>query len=122
MGYLEPGDPFLPPDAHAARGLKVVPVHDYVDGEIEGDGDPGDGSQPNELGIAEQSSSPVMIGMKEGWARQLSILGSMLLRRTEGLFFQNHEDSIQQLYVFSKVVQLQAVSPKNSDRDGGIRT
>lgn len=49
--------------------MKVVPIHDDVHGEIEGNGDPRDGRQPNKLGIAEQSGSPVMIGMEEGWLR-----------------------------------------------------
>ena len=79
LGDLEPGDPFLPPDAHAARGLKVVPIHDHVDREIKGDGDPGDCGQPNELGIAEQSCSSVMIGMEEGWVHQSSTWAFELL-------------------------------------------
>ncbi len=40
---LELGDVLLPPDADAARGLEVVPVHDDVDEEVERDGHPGDG-------------------------------------------------------------------------------
>ena len=44
---LETGDPLLPPDADAARALEVVPVHDDVDGQVEGDGHPGNGSRAN---------------------------------------------------------------------------
>jgi len=49
---LEHGDVFFPPDADAARGLEVVPIHDHVDHEVEGDGDPGDGGEADELGVA----------------------------------------------------------------------
>lgn len=48
---LETGDPLLPPNADAARGLEVVPVHDDVDHEVEGDWDPGDGGETDELGV-----------------------------------------------------------------------
>ena len=40
---LQHGDVFLPPDAHAASRLEIVPVHDNVHGKVESDGDPGDG-------------------------------------------------------------------------------
>ena len=63
---LEAGDPFLPPDANAAGGLEVVPVHDDVHEEVEGDGDPGDGGQADELGVAEEGCCAVVIGVKEG--------------------------------------------------------
>jgi hypothetical protein len=37
---LETSDPLLPPDADTAGTLEVVPVHDDVDAEVEGDGNP----------------------------------------------------------------------------------
>jgi len=37
---LHDGDVALPPDTNAARALEVVPVHDYVDTEVQDDGDP----------------------------------------------------------------------------------
>ena len=37
---LETGDPLLPPDANATRTLEVVPVHDNVDRQVQGDGHP----------------------------------------------------------------------------------
>ena len=37
---LEAGDPLLPPNTDAARRLEVVPIHDDVDEEVDGDGDP----------------------------------------------------------------------------------
>jgi len=33
---LDSCDPFLPPDADSTRSLEVVPVHDDVDSQIEG--------------------------------------------------------------------------------------
>lgn len=37
---LQTRDPLLPPDADAAGALEVVPVHDDVDHQVEGDWDP----------------------------------------------------------------------------------
>lgn len=37
---LHDSDVLLPPDADATCGLEVVPVHDDVDGQVQGDGDP----------------------------------------------------------------------------------
>jgi len=37
---LETGDPLLPPDADAASALEVVPVHDNVDHQVEGNWNP----------------------------------------------------------------------------------
>lgn len=37
---LHDGDVLLPPDADATCGLEVVPVHDDVDGQVQGNGDP----------------------------------------------------------------------------------
>jgi hypothetical protein len=39
---LQTGNPFLPPDLDAARALEIVPVHDNVDHQIQGDHSPGD--------------------------------------------------------------------------------
>ena len=49
---LEDGDVLLPPDADAAGALEVVPVHDYVHGEVEVDNYPGNGSVADQLGVA----------------------------------------------------------------------
>lgn len=40
LKYLQACNPLFPPDANASGGLKVVPVHDDVDEEVEGDWDP----------------------------------------------------------------------------------
>jgi hypothetical protein len=49
---LHDGDVLLPPDADAASGLEVVPVHDDVDHKVERDRNPGNGGVSNELGVA----------------------------------------------------------------------
>lgn len=49
---LENGDVLLPPDTDAARRLEVVPVHDNVDEEVQGNGYPGDGRVTEKLGEA----------------------------------------------------------------------
>ena len=65
---LEAGDPLLPPDADAARRLKVVPVHDDVDHQVEGDWNPGNRGEADELGVAEKSGGSVVVGVEESWA------------------------------------------------------
>jgi len=64
---LELGDVLFPPDADAARGLEVVPVHDDVDEEVERDGHPGGGGDARKLGVAEEGGGAVVVGVEEGW-------------------------------------------------------
>ena len=90
LGDLEDGDVLLPPDADATRGLEVVPVHDDVDGEVEGDDDPGDGGVAEELGVAEKSGGTVMVGVQEG----------------ERLLLEDEEDGVNQFEVLGQVVEL----------------
>lgn len=40
LNNLESGDPFLPPNADSTRTLEIVPVHDDVNHEVEGNWDP----------------------------------------------------------------------------------
>lgn len=65
MQYLKARDPFFPPDADAAGALEVVPVHEDVDGQIEGDGDPGDGRLARQLRVAEEDRCAVMVAVEE---------------------------------------------------------
>jgi hypothetical protein len=90
LGDLEDGDVLLPPDADATRGLEVVPVHDDVDGEVEGDNNPGDGGVAKKLGVAEKSRGTVVVGVEEG----------------QGLLLENEEDGVDQLEVLGQVVEL----------------
>jgi hypothetical protein len=90
---LQHRDVLLPPDAHAARRLKVVPVHDHVHGQIKCDGDPGHGGVANKLGVAEQSSGAVVIGVKEG----------------QRFLLKNKEYRVDEFDVFGNVVELWSV-------------
>ena len=80
----------LPPDFDAAGGLEVVPVHDDVDEEVEGDGNPGDGGEADELGVAEEGGGAVVVGVQEG----------------EGFFLEDHEDCVKEFEIFGEVVEL----------------
>jgi hypothetical protein len=87
---LEDSDPLLPPNADAARTLEIVPVHNHVNSEVQGDGNPGHCCQTNQLGIAKECGGTVMIGVEKG----------------EWLLLQNQEDGIEQLEVLRQVVEL----------------
>ena len=90
LNDLESRDPLLPPDADAARALEVVPVHDDVDQQVDGDGDPLHSSQTDQLGVAKQGSSTVVVGVEEG----------------KRLLLEEEEDGVQQLEVLGQVVKL----------------
>ena len=90
LGDLADCDVLLPPDADATGGLEVVPVHDDVDGEVEGDDNPGDGGVAEELGVAEKSGGTVVVGVQEG----------------QGLLLEDKEDGVNQFEVLGQVVQL----------------
>jgi len=63
---LEDRDPLLPPDPDAPGRLEVVPVHDDVDGEVERDGNPGDGGRANQLRVAQQRGRAMVVAVEEG--------------------------------------------------------
>ena len=63
---LHHGDVLLPPDADATGALEVVPVHDDVDHEVEGDDGPGHGRVADELRVAEESGRAVVVRVQEG--------------------------------------------------------
>lgn len=50
---LQHGDVLLPPDADATGALEVVPVHDNVHEQVDGDGNPLHGGQTNKLSVAQ---------------------------------------------------------------------
>lgn len=98
---LQHGNILLPPDADTTGTLEVVPVHDNVDQQVDGDGHPLHSSQSNQLSVAKQGSSTVVVGVEEG----------------QGLLLEDKEDGVQELDVFVDVVQLcmeKAVSRANS--------
>lgn len=97
---LEDGDPFLPPDADAAGALKVVPVHHDMDQEVQGDGHPGDCCVADQLCVAEEGCSAMVVGMEEG----------------ERLLLEDEEDRVEELEVFRQVVQLEQVLARKLSR------
>jgi hypothetical protein len=90
LGDLQDGDVLLPPNADATRSLEVVPVHDDVDGEVEGDDNPGNSGVAEELGVAEKGGGTVVVGVQEG----------------QRLLLEDKEDGVNQLEVLGQVVQL----------------
>jgi len=106
---LQDGDVLFPPGADAAGGLEVVPVHDDVDEEVEGDGDPGDGGVAVELGEAEEGGGAVVVGMEECWWVWVSMLDCRTRRgrrHTQRLLLEEEEDGVDKLEVFCQVVEL----------------
>ena len=65
LSDLKTGDPLLPPDADSTRALEVVPVHDNVHSQVQGDGNPRDRGRADELGVAEQGSRAMVVAVKE---------------------------------------------------------
>lgn len=65
LNDLETGDPLLPPDADAARALEVVPVHDDVNSQVKGNGNPGDRGRADQLSVAEKSSGAMVVAVEE---------------------------------------------------------
>lgn len=62
---LEGGQVLLPPDADTGSRAHVVVVHQDVDGQVEGDGDPGDGGVATELDEAEDHGHRVVEVVQE---------------------------------------------------------
>ena len=62
-----------------------------MDGEVESDGDPGDGGVADELGVAEEGGGAVVVGVEEG----------------EGFLFEEEEDGVDEFEVFGEVVELE---------------
>jgi hypothetical protein len=90
---LQTRDVLLPPDADAAGALEVVPVHNYMDQQVDGDGHPLHRSQADQLGVAEEGRGAVVVGVEEG----------------QGLLLEEEEDGVYQFEVFGEVVQLRTL-------------
>lgn len=135
---LETGDPLLPPDADAAGRLEVVPVHDDVDSQVEGDWDPRDGGRANELGVAEESSGAVVVAVEEGCAvLATAMTGCARIKTrdggtgasgelTERLLLEEEEDGVEELKVLGQVVELRKIcqhaSRRTSEKRGDLRS
>ena len=71
LGDLADCDVLLPPDADAARALEVVPVHDNVNSQVQGNDGPRNRSVADKLGVAKHGSCAMVVGVEEGWNCQL---------------------------------------------------
>ncbi|KAH3664075.1 hypothetical protein OGAPHI_004789 [Ogataea philodendri] len=87
---LESGDPFFPPDADSSGCQEVVPVHDHVNKQVQGDGNPRDGGQTDKLCVAQQSGGTVVVSVEEG----------------EFFLFHHQEQRVDELGELCKVVQV----------------
>jgi hypothetical protein len=87
---LQHGYVLLPPDTDATGTLEVVPVHDNMDQQVDGDGHPLHGSHTNKLSVAEQGGGTVVVGVEEG----------------QWLLLEDKEDGVNELDVFVEVVEL----------------
>lgn len=66
LGDLANRDVLLPPNADAARALEVVPVHNNVNSQVQGDDRPGNGGVTDKLSVAEHSGRAMVVGVEEG--------------------------------------------------------
>lgn len=95
MNDLSSSNPLLPPDSNSSRALEVVPVHDDVDKQVQGNWNPRDRSVTNELSVAKKGSSSVVIRVQKG----------------QWLSSQKQKDGIDKFNVLGNVVEV--VDEKN---------
>lgn len=67
LDNLEASDPLLPPDSDATSTLEVVPVHHDVDSQVQRNRDPGNSGIADQLGVAENSSSAMVVAVEESY-------------------------------------------------------
>lgn len=87
---LETSDPLLPPHSDASGGQKVVPVHHHVHTQVQGDGDPGNRGFTDQLGVAQQGGSAMVVGVQ----------------KCQFLLFHHQKHGIEKLGELGQVVQV----------------
>ena len=108
---LKPCDPLLPPDPDAARALKVVPIHEDVDRQVEGYGHPGNRRLPTQLGVAEQDRCAVMVAVEKcccptSQKERDAYAKSRRAAPTHRFLLENKKDGVDQFEVLGQVVDL----------------
>lgn len=89
---LETSNPLLPPDADSTSALEVVPVHDNVDSQVEGNGDPGHSCATDELSVAQQGSGAMVVAVQEGYTRlAVTVLFREWIIVLRGFFFKKRK-------------------------------
>lgn len=74
LSYLQTSNPLLPPDPDTARTLEIIPVHNHVHKQVECYRHPRDRGKSDELCVAEQGGSSMMIGVQEGSKKSANYL------------------------------------------------
>lgn len=84
-----------------------------MDGQVQGDNDPGYRRATKKLGVAENSRSAVVIAVEEGYGMtQLAkvaktrLRGHVGCRRTQRLLLEEEEDGVKELEIFGQVVEI----------------
>lgn len=94
MNDLEDGDVLLPPDTDTASTLEVIPVHEDMHGEVESDGNPRHSGQTDQLSVAQQGGSAMVIGVQEG----------------QRLLLEEKEDRVNEFQILGQIRELSRVS------------
>lgn len=89
---LETRNPFLPPNADTTSTLEIVPVHQNMNEKVQANHNPLDGCRTNELGVAKQCCSAMMVRVEE----------------SQWLLFEKEKDRVDQFKVFGQVIELHA--------------
>lgn len=71
--------------------------------QVQGDGNPGDSSQTDQLGVAQQGGSAMVVGVEEG----------------QWLLLEEQEDRVKQFQILGQVRELHDVSFPNSSLCNG---
>lgn len=87
---LETGDPLLPPDSNTSGSQEIVPVHDHVHKQVQGDRNPRNRRQANQLSVAQQRGGTMVISVQK---RQFFLL-------------HHQENRVEKLTELGQVVQV----------------
>lgn len=90
MEDLQHGDVLLPPDANTTGTLEVVPVHDNVNQQVDGDRHPLHSGNSDQLGVAQKGGGTVVVGVEEG----------------QWLLLEDQENGVDKLDIFVEIVEL----------------
>lgn len=83
-----------------------------MDQQVQRDDDPGHSGAAKKLGVAQNSGSAMVVAVEESWRQDESDVGVNWIRRLQGmtrtqrLLLEEEEDSIEELEILGKVVQL----------------
>ncbi|KAH3677460.1 hypothetical protein OGATHE_000934 [Ogataea polymorpha] len=99
LNDLESCNPFFPPDFDTPGSEEVVPVHQDMHCQVQGDWNPFNRGVSNQLSVAEQSCCSMVVGVEE----------------SQWLSSEHQENGIDKLQIFGKVVE-----NKRNDRQQNV--